>query len=183
MDTKGKILIGIYLILIGAVIYFTYPIIHTRYFNNEEDEKNDVIQNDDEFDLDTDDEDDITDDAENSEPAEATEEDMDSISADDDVLLNIDSEDCDEGCDQFEEEEDRQYCREYCGFTTSEESTSSSDKDCDSLSDLEKDYCYKNKAISEKNFELCKKITDKKLQESCKNRVTEDLINGSEFVE
>jgi len=177
---KLKILIAIYVILIGVIVYFTYPIISARYFGDEEESKEDSIQNDNE-ESNLDDEN-TSDETESSEPAEATEEDMDDISADDDVLLNIDAEDCDEGCDQFEEEEDRQYCRQYCGFTTSEESASS-DKDCDSLSDLEKDYCYKNKAISEKNFELCKKITDKKLQESCKNRVTEDLINGSEFVE
>ena len=98
-----------------------------------------------------------------------------SNSSDQNEFINITSEDCNEGCGQFEDEEDNKYCREVCGLDSE---TNETVAECDKLSDLEKDYCWKDKAISEKNFKTCKKIKDKKIKQTCENRITEDILDS-----
>lgn len=169
---KIKILIIFFLILSGGVIYLAYPVIKNRYFqttNDTGDEKNssDIIQNTD-YELE---------DSNNNTDAD-DENIIDDPSIDDDVFIEIDTEDCEDGCEQFEDADDKKYCQEYCGIQTAPIASD----DCEKLVDLEKDYCWKNKALAEKNFSLCKKITDKKILDSCKTRLTEELLNSSEAI-
>ncbi|MFA6184113.1 MAG: hypothetical protein WC682_03345 [Parcubacteria group bacterium] len=168
---KAKILILIYLLIIGGVSYFAYPIIKNRYFqstsNSEEiSRKSSTANENNNLSLD----DNTADDTENI-PDEST--------VDDNVLLDISPEDCDSNCDQFEDSDEKKYCLEYCGINDN----SGTSTDCDSLIDLEKDYCYKKQAISKKDFILCKKIIDKKILESCKNQLTEEVLNDSKIDE
>lgn len=165
---KNKILIAIYLLIVGGVIYFAYSVVKDRYFEAPEDattqeesgeSKKSLFNNS------------------SNENEEESDDIPDESSVPDDVFIEIDAEDCEDNCEQFEDADDKKYCQEYCGFSA--DSTTTTPDDCDKLIDLEKDYCWKNKAIAEKNFSFCKKISDKKLSESCKTRLTEELINGS----
>lgn len=164
---KTKILIAIYLIIIGTVGYFTYPIFMHRYSETGEEAnslpKNNLTENKNQIE-------------ENSDSDTADENIPDESTVPDDILIDIDSEDCEDNCEQFEDAEEKKYCQEYCGLS-SPSSTATTD-DCEKLEDLEKDYCYKNQAINKKDFNLCKKISDKKILESCKTRLTEEIINN-----
>lgn len=164
---KTKILLLIYLVIISTVAYFVYPIFQDRYFSSQEKDgknlsptKNGLIVED-SRDVDADNNDDSSD-----TPIEEVPE---------DVFIDVDAEDCEDNCEQFEDEEDKRYCQEYCGLNG--DSAPVTD-DCETLEDLQKDYCYKDQALAKKDFNLCKKIIDKKLLESCKTRLTEDLINN-----
>jgi hypothetical protein len=163
---KTKILILIYLLIIGTFTYFVYPIFHSRYFPTQENgsEKSSPAENKK-----------IIQEESSSNTNNDSEDTPDESTVPDDILIDINTEDCEDNCEQFEDAEEKKYCQEYCGL--SGDSTTSTD-DCEKLVNLEKDYCYKNQAISKKDFTLCKKITDKKILESCKTRLTEDLINN-----
>lgn len=168
---KAKILILIYLIIIGVIVYLTLPIIQSRYF--ESDEKNNTTNP-----L-TADEKTSIDNSSNETTGENEENIPDESTVPDDVFIDVDQEDCDDNCEQFEDAEEKKYCQQYCG--TTENSTTTDD--CEKLTDLEKDYCYKDQAIAKKDFALCKKIADKKILESCKTRLTEELMNGANPIE
>lgn len=166
---KTKILILIYTIIIGTVVYFAYPVIKNRYFQASEDaatqeksneNKKSFFNNDSSDSNSTNDLDDI--------PDEST--------LDEDVFIEVDTEDCEDGCEQFEDADDKKYCQQYCGLSTN---PATLNDDCEKLADLEKDYCWKNKALTKKDFSFCKKIIDKKLLESCKNQLTEEVLNSS----
>lgn len=90
------------------------------------------------------------------------------------ALEKIIAEDCKRDCENKKGEEDYQYCLEICGLRE----PSSSDN-CEELSGLAKESCYKDKAISEKKFEFCDKISDNNLKEACKNRVSEEIIDSA----
>jgi len=168
---KAKILIFTYLIIIGVILYLTYPIVKNRYFTS--DEKSDSLDSSLENKKESN----------NSPNTESTDENPENIpdesTVPDDIFIDVDQEDCEDNCEQFEDAEEKKYCQEYCGTT---EDVTTAD-DCEKLTELEKDYCYKNKAIAKKDFSLCKKISDKKLSESCKNQLTESLLNGNGVTE
>ncbi|MGW8184733.1 MAG: hypothetical protein ACWGHO_01310 [Candidatus Moraniibacteriota bacterium] len=166
---KNKILITVYLLIVGGVIYFAYPVIKSRYFQSSEDTSTQEESNENEKSL--------FNNSSNSEDEDESDDIPDESTVPDDVFIEVDAEDCEDNCEQFEDAEDKKYCQEYCGLNNNE-STASTD-DCEKLEDLEKDYCYKNQALAKKDFSLCKKIVDKKLLESCKTRLTEEIINGS----
>lgn len=168
---KTKILIIVFLFLLGGVIYFAYPVFKSRYFQPSE---SDTDQESPSFS----EEDDNLPNGDSPTTDEESEDIPDESPVADDVFIEIDAEDCEEGCEQFEDADDKKYCQQYCG-TQSETTTSD---DCENLEDLEKDYCFKNQALSKKNFNLCKKIVDKKIAEACKNQLTEEILNGSEII-
>jgi hypothetical protein len=86
--------------------------------------------------------------------------------------VEITGEDCDNKCDDFNEaEEDFMYCLEICGLADSENSD-----DCMKLSGITQDYCWKAQAVESSDFKLCDKISDAGVKKTCKNRVTEDLV-------
>ncbi|MBT3356312.1 hypothetical protein HN784_03520 [bacterium] len=99
----------------------------------------------------------------------------------------IESEDCDNKCDDYDEKEELLYCQEICGFLEPSEAEKSKDtseeqeegvdgNECEDKNGLEKDTCYKWKAVSEKNAVFCDKISDEDLAESCQNRVIEEIF-------
>lgn len=88
----------------------------------------------------------------------------------------INSKDCDNGCVRFKgNEENYKYCQEVCGDLPV--SKKSSEGDCANLAGLEKDYCWRDLAVSKPDSSICGKISDKKLQSVCRNRVAEELLN------
>lgn len=81
--------------------------------------------------------------------------------------------DCENECKYINEKNELQYCLEYCGLSAYENPTG-----CDSLKNLEKDYCLKDLAINKKDFATCNQIRDKNIRTACENRITQDLIEN-----
>jgi hypothetical protein len=90
-------------------------------------------------------------------------------------LIGVTSADCDNGCAKYKEEGELKYCRQICGLSAGPNANSSGD--CSQLSGLDKDYCYKDQAVSKKDYKTCNQIQDSKVKKVCKDRITEDLIN------
>lgn len=101
----------------------------------------------------------------------------------------IEKTDCDDDCTDYEDD-DLLYCQEICGFSEPSnlsdqgqgnidnegDENKDGDDECIEKKGLEKDSCYKWKAIREKNPNFCNKISDEDLGESCQNRVIEELF-------
>lgn len=81
--------------------------------------------------------------------------------------------DCDNRCVK-RTGEDYKYCLEICGLPSSQ--STASEVDCEKKAGREKDACFKNKAVKEKNDQYCDKISDKLLKESCINAVAEGIL-------
>jgi hypothetical protein len=89
---------------------------------------------------------------------------------------DIQSADCDNDCANFKNNEnDLKYCREVCGDRPV--APKDSESQCENLSGLEKDSCWRDLAVSKKDFAVCDKISDMKLKKVCKNRVTEEILD------
>ena len=162
---KSKIFLIIYIILAAALAYWAYPIIKERYFNqSEEAEKSDSY----EIDLDE------IEEAKNIQKEDEEEEsEKESGECGENEFLEVDNEDCENNCAEFTEESDLRYCRQVCGLTPLKKENSNS---CENLTGLEKDYCLKDLAITEKDFNVCRQIKDKNIRETCQNRITEELL-------
>lgn len=95
----------------------------------------------------------------------------------DDQFLEVTGQDCQNKCVQFKSDaENLRYCQNFCGLSPVNKKTDS----CDSLEGLEKDYCWKDLAINKKDFAACENIADSGIKKTCKNRVTEEVLNGNE---
>lgn len=90
------------------------------------------------------------------------------------IKTTITREDCTAECDGFLADE-LTYCNEVCGLTIPPDST---DGDCTNVEDILEDYCWKNKAIDKTDFSYCEKIADGNVYTTCKNRVTEDIVDN-----
>lgn len=91
-------------------------------------------------------------------------------------LVKITAADCDNECKNFKDDENNlKYCQEICGLVVSEEIT----ENCENLKNLEKDYCLKDLAVSKKDFNICDQIQDSGVKKTCKNRVSEDILEES----
>jgi len=180
---KTKILVSLFFIALGVLIFWIYPIVKLHYsmqslirYNSinispkTTTDKNNSILNQE------------TNNHETSNPSDKNDDDEQTEKTKNEVrndnnageFIDITSEDCDENCEQFENEEDIKYCREVCGLEVTDEN--SQNNKCDDLQNLEKDYCWKNEAVANQDFEICRKIKDKKIKETCENRITEDLL-------
>lgn len=89
---------------------------------------------------------------------------------------DITSKDCKNDCVNFKDnDENYKYCQQICGDIPA--SKKESEGDCANLLGLEKDYCFRDLAVSKKDIGICGKISDQKLQSACRNRVTEEILN------
>jgi hypothetical protein len=120
--------------------------------------------------------------------------------------LKISTEDCNNECQNFKknnlkdtENSDLTYCLQVCGLfyekdesdeninNTGNNSTENNNleekneiKNCEDLTNLEQDYCWRDQAIAEKDFSKCEKIQDANIFQQCKNRIMEDFIDNQE---
>lgn len=167
---KSKMLILIYVSLAGGLIYFAYPIVKSRYFNAGEKQDKKIITPIDET---------ISEDS-SGEESETAEEDAISnseteIIPEGESFLEITNKNCESKCADFASDAEKlQYCRQSCGLSPIDKKAD----DCEAKTGLEKDYCFKNLAISKKDFIICEKIQDAGIKKTCKNRLTEDILNG-----
>lgn len=135
------------------------------YELNEEDEKEDGFENDD-F------QESLGDEGgwEELEKEDDNDEDDNDVSYDSPTVTKGD---CDNSCSDFDNEEDKEYCMEICGLAEEKETIDS----CEELEAVKKDACFKQKAIDNKDQSYCDKIVDEDLQENCRNRVIEELLD------
>lgn len=152
-----KIALLLLLVFIGIFVYFAYPIIKLSY------EKKDIPNQLKES----------PENKENENKSKLEESITEQGSADQSGNnSNISARDCDNECGNFKNEEKKlKYCQEVCGLSSEEIIAN-----CSNKSGLEKDYCFKSLAIQNKDFKICDQISDSGIKKTCKNRITEDIM-------
>jgi len=168
MKKSKIILIIIFIIAAAAILYFAYGVAKNRYLGTKMES----------FDLN---------DGEMQNSADSSTGDQsvgDQLSAPTEVdsidptngQPDVQSSDCENNCANFADNADNlKYCQEVCGDrpVTSKETAGQ----CENLTGLDKDSCWRDLAVSKKDFAVCDKISDAKLKKVCKNRVTEEVLN------
>jgi hypothetical protein len=169
---KFKIFLILFIIALGILSYFAYPIVKNRYFKNmakneeQKSQTNTIMNNGTQLNSTTGENNTDTD---NSSTMDNDIRDTTDESGDN---ANITAKDCDNECLNFKNNEnDLKYCQNICGLSLANDSDN-----CDSKMGSDKDYCFKNQAVSKTDLAICDSITDTKIKSSCKNRVTEDLL-------
>lgn len=182
-----KIFILLLLILSIASVYYSYPIIKNRYFpavskSDQTENKNQSQENNKQPDSFESNPSDAENNPESTEESLTDNDEIESISIDannqnnnsEDILANITNEHCDSECKAFANNfEHLEYCQQVCGISPAKKVSTS---DCKEKKDLAKDYCFKDLAISKKDFSICDKIKDSNIKDACKNRITQDII-------
>lgn len=163
---RFKIFWLIFVIILAVLAYFAFPIIKERYFddvakkiefapkteNSSENENGIGIVDQGNIPL--------------NEPAETT----DSAG----TLFNVSAADCDNECQNFKDSATNlKYCQQVCGLSPTTNNSS-----CENKTELEKDYCLKDLAVSKKDFKICDQIKDGGIKKTCRNRITEDIIES-----
>ncbi len=167
MKTSSKVGIAFFIIGLAALAYWGWPIIFGRYGGpNEKNASQDQAAKEA-------DENELSDEDNGDMPEEEAPEVIDEDLPQDDQFLQISTQDCNNNCKEYTEKEDLDYCKQVCGLSSVNEKADG----CDSLEDLDKDYCYKDLAVSKKDLKICDKIEDSGVKKTCKNRVTEDIID------
>lgn len=91
-------------------------------------------------------------------------------------LENISPEQCSSNCHDFKKDSKKlDYCQQVCGITPVEKVD-----DCNEQKDLQKDYCLKGLAITNEDISQCDNINDANIKQSCKNRITQDIIESQQ---
>ena len=167
----------IFIVALGVMSYFSYPIVKERYFNTENNigkeiqEQNDSISNNDhEVNISDTGNEQADSDLESQNLNEETKTEIDEKG----VSANIAAEDCDNECENFKDNaSDLKYCQNICDLSPIKDS-----ENCESKSGTDKDYCYKNQAVAKTDLNICGSISDSKIKSSCRSRVTEDMLEN-----
>lgn len=165
---KSKIIfIIIFLAAAAAVLYFSYGVIRNRYFAPGK--NNGAMQNQ-------------AAGGASGQSIDQSGNSQENSSSDNGTVApqngqpNIANADCDNNCAQFKGNPDNlTYCQEVCGLRPI--SPKDSEGQCENLTGLNKDACWRDLAVSKKDISICDKISDSKLQKVCRNRVTEEILN------
>ncbi|MFA6193363.1 MAG: hypothetical protein WC726_00670 [Parcubacteria group bacterium] len=168
MKKSNITLIAIYSIAAALVLYFAYGAVKNRYFKTDKNNvgtKNSETQN------------------QINQPVDGTENinqennvPEDAASATENGQPVFENADCANDCARFKDVPDGlKYCQEACGDRPITPKNSASQ--CENLAGIEKDGCWRDLAVSKKDFAVCDKISDAKLLKVCKNRVTEEVLN------
>lgn len=161
---KIKLTLLFFILIIFSLAYFTYPIIKSRYFTsdpktivNKPAEQQSEIES-----INT--------------PTPDDEGEIKSSTIDATVLPS----DCDNECKNFQNADALKYCQQVCeiAVTEGENIQIKPTTDCATISGLEKDYCLKDLAVKNKDYKACDQINDSGIKKTCKDRVTEDIIEN-----
>ncbi len=179
---KSKLALFLYIVGLSAITYWAYPIINERYFSDGS--KSSETISSEQGDCSTGDVCEINLDSKTENNEELIDkESIDNANPTEDILqstqptnafLEIGRNDCDNECIYFEAEKEKQYCLQICGLSTSSQTTTDG---CETLSGLDRDYCWKKEAVEKTEFSICQKIEDSGIREVCQNRITEDIID------
>lgn len=101
------------------------------------------------------------------------EEDEENVPEEEDTFVQVLPQDCSNECKNYQDPEDITYCKQICGLTEIKKEVNG----CEALNDLEKDYCFKDMAISKTDSKICDKIEDAGIKKTCKNRIMEDIVD------
>ncbi len=158
---KFKIFFLILIIALGTLAYFGYPIIKNRYFGNKTVKiNNEPIQQE-----------------SNQQSQNNTEKGVTSNT----IGITVLPFDCDNECANFQKSEELKYCKQVCEIPETNpegEIIQPNATDCTNASGLQKDYCLKDSAIKNKDYKACDQISDAGVKKTCKNRITEDIIES-----
>ncbi|HLM83623.1 MAG TPA: hypothetical protein VK254_00205 [Candidatus Bathyarchaeia archaeon] len=166
MKKAKYIFVVLYIIAALAVAYFGYSVVRERYFSPE---KKGVEK------IKSDGQNPASDQASGDQEQAASASDIDNTPPTN-GQPNVQTADCDNNCKNFKDNADNlKYCRQVCGITPV--TPKNSEGDCANLTGLDRDSCWRDLAVSKKDFSICDKISDAKLQKVCHNRVTEEILN------
>lgn len=82
-------------------------------------------------------------------------------------------EDCEQDCERFAPGDTQAYCQAFCGLNQDKYQS----QDCASLASSEQDFCWKEKAIRERNGETCARIGEQSLRKTCEARIAEEFFD------
>lgn len=165
---KKILLLSVLILLITGLTWWAYPIMKSRYFSAEKTPPLQIFPEEQKP------EQDAT--KENQQIPPNTEGAPESIESKTpaDSFINIATADCDNECANFEnDEKNLKYCQEICGLTLPMAADN-----CENLKNLEKDYCLKDLAVSKKDYKVCDQIQDSGIKETCRNRITEEILGN-----
>ncbi|HWQ59938.1 MAG TPA: hypothetical protein VN420_02215 [Candidatus Fimivivens sp.] len=92
------------------------------------------------------------------------------------VLANVSNDQCQSACKAYANDLSLlEYCQQVCGLAPIKTVTSS---DCSKKSGIQKDYCYKDLAMTRQDISVCDKIKDTNIKKTCSTRITQDIIEG-----
>lgn len=191
---KSKLFIFLLLITLFALGYFVYPIIKSKFFSVSQPEKKsqDVITESktDRNDPGIPDQSNVTGSSGESSESEESLSGEKSVenkepsplininergTPDTETLAHITTEHCDTNCQSFATDfKLLEYCQQVCGIAPIKNVSN-----CDEKKDIEKDYCLKDLAVSKKDFAICDQIEDSGVKKTCKNRLTEEVLNNN----
>jgi cbb3-type cytochrome oxidase subunit 3 len=164
---KKKFLLLFLILLILGLIWWAYPTVKNRYFQNENSGRLLILPEKQQLEQNTE--------KNEQQPQAGTSEPTESKTPAD-SFTKITASDCDNECDNFKDDENNfKYCQEVCGLATPK-----TEANCENFKNLEKDYCLKDLAVSKKDFSVCDQIQDSGIKKTCKNRITEELLNNQE---
>jgi hypothetical protein len=160
-----KILILIYILLFAGLLYYTVNLFINR--NSNENNSN-TIQTETEKTI-----------TNKNIPVNTTknsnkndvEEETSTITTDNSAYV-ITPQDCSSECNNIKNTKKQVYCNQFCGFSITSQSDS-----CDELSNLDKDYCLRDQAITKNDLTICEQIIDTGINKQCINRINEDFID------
>lgn len=173
---KSKIPLLLFLLAVIALLIFLYPAVKSRYFNNgSRDNKSKIIENN--F------SDQEATSNKNDSDARDANENNNSIEDAKAPVITVTPKDCDDECRRFKKNNELEYCQEICGTKTYFEDASEDggdSSDCNDEKGIQKDYCLKDIAVGNKDFKICDEISDSEIKKTCKNRISEDIIENQQ---
>jgi hypothetical protein len=161
-------------VVVLVMAFFVYPVIKNRYFAPAAPLDNEAQS--DAFSQSTQQTD------QNKDNLSSNENTSNNDSENSDPKISVTPADCDNECSKFKKDKELEYCEHVCGISDlydySDDSAPDSDTElnCDKKQGIQKDYCLKDQGISEKDFAICEQIRDESIKKTCKNRLTEDLL-------
>lgn len=176
--SKKSIPFIIFAIAVLTLAYFGAPIVKDRYAGEKSASESTTKTPETTDDLNADEQVDETADQADNADENADSEDI----VIEDSFLDILPSDCDNECKNFTDPEDLTYCKQVCGIATEDETTKKDS--CEAIEDdLQRDYCFKNLAISKTDPKICDQIFDTNIKKTCVNRITEDIVDTQQSLE
>ncbi|MCA9365068.1 MAG: hypothetical protein KC736_04200 [Candidatus Moranbacteria bacterium] len=180
-----RFLIFLVVCFVGVFVYIVWNVFSDRYFGeNTEEELNNqssdsLIENVPPTDSDRQNlSDDLSSATAETDASQETNSTIEETSFDRAPLYDITTEDCEEECPNIDNASRKNYCENICGLIpidTYEET----ERECENFSGVERDYCLRDIAVSEKDPSICEEISDKNVFLQCKNRILEDIVDES----
>lgn len=171
MQIHSKFSITLFLITLVILITWGFFVVGDRYSDLKKEEKKIEKQESQQKDQSTNISDGSSEEIFTEDPVD--DEDEEQVPVEEDTFVQVLPQDCDNGCKNYQQEEDIKYCKQICGLEAPKKEATG----CEAMEDLEKDYCYKDQAISKTDPKVCDKIEDAGIKKACKNRVLEDIVD------